>query len=356
MIDIRGHAYTPDDLARYFGDPSCVAGVRRFELREGRARGTRITEVRTGSGLAFEVNESRGMDLGRVSYRGIPVSYASYNGEVAPNYYEPADDGWLRSYAGGLLVTCGLSSTGSPEVDGGERLPMHGRISNIPAEGVCVEQVTTPEGSRAWRVSGYAREAKALNSNLVLKRTITAVEGEKSLLIEDEVENQGFEDTEFMLLYHFNIGHPVIDEGSRLLTHSTSVVPRDEDAAAQPEPYNEYLAPTPHYKDIVYYHELESVDGRATSAIINESAGLGVYLAYETEGLDCFTQWKFLGEGNYVAGMEPGNAYVGGRSKERAAGRVKILPARSSKHYKIKVGLLTSAEEIDAYKRENKFA
>ena len=169
------------------------------------------------------------------------------------------------------------------------------------------------------------------------------------------MENQGFEDTEFMLLYHFNIGHPVIDEGSHLFTHSKAVVPRDEDAVAQPEPYNEYLAPTPHYKDIVYYHELESVNGQATSAIINERTGLGLYLDYGTDGLDCFTQWKFLGEGNYVAGMEPGNAYVGGRSKERAAGRVKVLPARASKRYRIKVGLLTSNDEIEAYKRCYKF-
>jgi len=32
---------------------------------------------------------------------------------------------WLRTAAGGLLMTCGLSQVGSPGVDGGEELGLH---------------------------------------------------------------------------------------------------------------------------------------------------------------------------------------------------------------------------------------
>lgn len=360
MVELCGRRYGADELAEYFGDSSCVAGIRRFELRDGRAEGCRITEVRTGGGLTFEVNESRGLDLGRVSLNGVPVSYSSYNGEVNPVWYETFGDGWLRSFGGGLLVTGGLRSTGTPGEDGGEVLPLHGRISNIPAERVCVDERVDADGARVFSVSGAVRESKALDHDLVLRRTVSAREGERSLYIDDVIENQGFSDQELMLLYHINVGHPIVDAGSRLLTHSASVEPRDADAAAQEEPYDEYVAPTPGYKDIVYYHRLkptnEAAGSKVTAAIVNERVGMGIALEFDREELDCFTQWKFLGQGNYVAGIEPGNAFVSGRAVERAAGRVKVLPARSSKHVGIKVTVLDGADEINRYKNENGFA
>lgn len=177
MIELRGSSYDEPALKRYFGDPSCVCGTRRYELREGRAEGVRLTEVRTGSGLVFEVNESRGMDLGRVSFGGVPVSYQSYDGEVHPRYFEPFADGWLRSYAGGLLVTCGLTAIGAPGEDHGEVLPLHGRISNIPASNVCVEERVGDDGVREMSVSGTVRESKALSHNLALRRRVTARAG-----------------------------------------------------------------------------------------------------------------------------------------------------------------------------------
>lgn len=362
MIELRGVAYDEEDLHRYFGDPSCVTGIRRYQLREGRAEGVRLTEVRTGSGLVFEVNESRGMDLGRVSFAGAPISYQSYDGEVHPSYFEPFADGWLRSYAGGLLVTCGLRSIGTPGSDGGEVLPLHGRISNIPAECVCIEECVGEDGVRELSVSGIVRESKALDHNLVLRRRISARAGESVIRIDDEIANEGFEDQELMLLYHFNFGHPVIAEGARLLAHSSSVEPRDDAARMQEqqgEPHDAYPAPTPHYGDIVYYHRIagdgEGGSGPATTAIVNERAEFGAYLRFDTRELDCFTQWKFCGEGNYVAGMEPGNAFVDGRAAERAAGRVKVLPARSTKRVHLEVGVLASAQDIERYRDENGF-
>lgn len=362
MIELRGSSYDEPALKRYFGDPSCVCGTRRYELREGRAEGVRLTEVRTGSGLVFEVNESRGMDLGRVSFCGVPVSYQSYDGEVHPRYFEPFADGWLRSYAGGLLVTCGLTAIGTPGEDRGEVLPLHGRISNIPASNVCVEERVGDDGAREMSVSGTVRESKALSHNLVLRRRVTARAGESRILIDDEIANEGFEDQELMLLYHFNFGHPVIAEGARLLAHSASVEPRDEAARVQEEQHeshDEYPAPTPHYGDIVYYHRIagEGPDGAgpATTAIVNERAGFGAYLRFDTRELDCFTQWKFCGEGNYVAGMEPGNAFVNGRAAEREAGRVKTLASQETKRVHLEVGVLASAEDIECYRRESGF-
>ena len=351
MIDLLGRSYDDEGLAAYFGDPSCVAGIRRFELREGRARGVRLTEVRTGSGLVFEVNESRGLDLGRMTFRGIPLSFCSCNGEVSPEFYEPVKDEWMRSFAGGMLVTGGLTHMGAASRDGDEELPLHGRISNIPAYGVAASRETDADGATVYSVSGSVRESKALSGNMVLHRTVTARQGENRLFIEDRIENQGFTDQELMVLYHFNVGHPVVDEGSRMLSRSLSVTPRDGLAAMRPERYDEYLAPSGGYGDVVYYHHLADSEGMATAALVNERIGLGVYLVFNTQELGCFTQWKYLEPGNYAAGLEPGTAYVGGRAEERAAGRVQVLPGRSSKYIGIEVGVLASNAEIEDYRR-----
>ena len=97
MIEILGERYGADDLAMYFGDSSSIAGMRRLRLTEGRSRDVGIIQVRTGSGLEFEVNETRGMDIGRFSYRGIPIAYAAYGAECHPSYFDAFSDGWLRS-------------------------------------------------------------------------------------------------------------------------------------------------------------------------------------------------------------------------------------------------------------------
>ena len=117
------------------------------------------------------------------------------------------------------------------------------------------------------------------------------------------VENAGFNEEEFMLLYHFNIGHPILDNTAKLLTHSKEVLPRDKDAKEQNEHYNSYLGPTRDYKDIVYYHNLEDYNHVCTALIINEEIEMGITLKFNKSELDCFTQWKFTGLGNYVAGI-----------------------------------------------------
>lgn len=354
MIELCGREYGSRELAEYFGDSSCVAGTRRVMIAEGRAEGVRLTQVRTGTGLEFEVSETRGMDIGRVSYRGIPISYASCGGECHPAYFEPFDDGWLRSYPGGLLVMGGLRSTGSPCIDRGEHMPLHGRVSNIPAEGTCVREAPDADGTPVYEVSGHVRESKTLSHNLVLHRSVRARQGESRLVIEDVVENQGFEDEELMLLYHFNIGHPVVGPGAKFLTHSARVTPRDADAAEQPEAYDRYVAPTPHYKDIVYYHDLEAnADCMATAAIVNEEVGLGVALRFNKAELPRLTQWKFLGQGNYVAGIEPGNAFVSGKAEERRLRGLEVLPAQASKHVRIEVEVLSSKRAIASYREKN---
>lgn len=351
MVKILGEEFTRKELMRHFGDYKVAAGYKSYTLRDGRGEQIKICEINSGSGLRFEVIESRGMDIGCCYFKELPISYRSYNQDVHPSYYEAYEDGWLRSFSGGLLVCGGLTSMGSAQKDKGEILPLHGRISNIPAQQFHV--------SEKWRdddlyfdIHGIVKETKALSYHLTLDRHILVKAGENRFTIHDIIRNDGFEDMEHMMLYHFNIGYPILDRDTRFYANSLNVEPRDDIAKNREDAYNIYLGPTPHYPDTVYYHDIQETNGWCKASIINHKRNIGFTLKYKKDTLDHFTQWKFTGEGNYVAGLEPCNARVNGRSIERDEGRLKVLKAQTQIEYEIEVSILNGNEEIKTYLRE----
>lgn len=352
MLNIFGKDYSREDQRRYFGDPTAVAGTRRIELRDGKPEGVRLTQVATSTGLVYEVNESRGLDLGRCYYKGMPVSYMGYNHEVAPEYFTAQGDSWLWQYGGGMMVGCGLTQIGGPCTDGGEALPQHGWLSNEPAEWVNVARESDDSGELLV-VCGKVRESKALSRNVSLTRKVSSRVGSNEIVIEDAIENEGFERQPLMLLYHFNVGHPILDAGARFLSKTVSVQPGNDVAAARTEPINEYLGPTPGYGDAVYFRKLQNEDGNSLVGIVNEEIGLGLSLEFGADVLDCFTQWKFTSEGNYVAGLEPATAFVGGRNAERDRGTLKYIEPQQVVRTRVALRLLTTPDEVDEF--EDKF-
>ena len=134
MIKLYGREYNRKKLLRHVGDISQIAGVKYYELSDGMQKGVSAVDFRTGSGFNFTVLPSRGMDISYAEYKGIPLSYRSWTGDVAPEFFEPEGLGWLRGFYGGLLTTCGLTYVGEPCKDGEEELGLHGRVSYIPAK------------------------------------------------------------------------------------------------------------------------------------------------------------------------------------------------------------------------------
>jgi len=64
--------------------------------------------------------------------------------------------------------------------------------------------------------------------------------------------------------------------------------------------------------------------------MVNHSLPLTVAIRYDARTLPHLTQWKMMGQGEYVCGIEPANCRVLGRSAERAAGRLEtILPGET---------------------------
>ena len=69
-LNLWGSDFTGTGVApTRWGGLEQVAGVRLVTLGDGRERGVRVLEFRTGSGFAFDVLVDRAFDIGRCEYR-----------------------------------------------------------------------------------------------------------------------------------------------------------------------------------------------------------------------------------------------------------------------------------------------
>ncbi|NPV54994.1 MAG: aldose 1-epimerase family protein [Firmicutes bacterium] len=350
MAFLFGRQYPRDELLQKAGSISQIGGVRRFVLSEGKEAGVEAIEFKTGSGLSFTVLPSRGMDISSADFCGRSLCWRSATTDVSPAYYEEPGFGWLRSFFGGLVVTCGLTYAGAPCEDQGKKLGLHGRASNTPARNVCADGEWDGDDYIMW-ARGKVHETTVFGENLCLTREIKAKLGESRLFIHDSVENLGYNTTEHMFLYHINIGFPVIDEASELLTASMKVDPRDADAEVEKEKYATFLPPTPGFRERVYYHEVApDAEGYCLAAVVNRKfdggKGFGVYVKYPKAELPYLIEWKMAGQGVYVMGVEPANCHVEGRAKDRADGRLAFLKPGEAREYHIEIGVLDGSEMI----------
>jgi len=344
MARLFGKDYSRQDLARRTGLMEQVAGVRLVEFADGWGRGVRAALLRTGSGLSATILVDRGLDIYDADYKGASLAWVSPTGPKHPAYFEPEGLAWLRSFGGGLVVTCGLSSAGAPGADQGEALGLHGRFSNSPASHVSYGGYWNQEGEYIVFIEGDVREARVFNENFLLHRRIEAVAGGNGISIFDTVTNEGFQRLPHMQLYHINIGFPVVDDGSRLVADSRTVTPRDDDAKAGIKEYDHFGAPIAGYREQVFYHDIQAgKDGYAQASIVNPGfdggKGLGVYARYRQKELPRFIEWKMTGEDVYCVGLEPANCLVEGRAKERERGGLLFLDPGEQRSFHVEIGV-----------------
>lgn len=361
MAFLWGREWTRTELEQRVGDMQQIAGVRLVELADGKERGMRAAEIRTGTGFAFTVLIDRGLDVSHCEWNGKSLNWRSMTEDVHPAYFDPSALGWVRSFYGGTVVTCGLNWAGAPVHDkqgigtdrlGPRDLNLHGRISHTPAKNVYADAAWEGDDYRIW-IRGRCQESMVFGENLILHREISTTLGANHFTVHDRVENAGFERAEHQLLYHINIGFPAVDAGSQLLSPSRDIIPRDADAADGQEHARELEGPVHQYQEKAYFHHLAAgPEGETGTAIVNRALGFGAYLRFNQRELPHYTQWKMLGQRSYVVGMEPANCLPVGRVAEREAGRLQYLEPRETREYTLQIGALTSAEEIAAFEQD----
>jgi len=268
------------------------------------------------------------------------MAWVSPTGWAHPMYFDPQGTGWLRTFGGGLLTGCGLTYLGAAGEDEGEPLGLHGRLSHLPASHMRVDQAWQADECSFW-VEGEMRQARVFGENLRLTRRITVALGGNRIRLYDRVENLGATTSPLMILYHINLGFPFLDETSQLLTEAHAVEARDAVAEPGLGEWMRFQKPTAGYAEQVFYHDLpEDKNGWASAQLVNPARKLGLRVGFKKATLPNLVEWKMMGQGTYVLGLEPANCRAGGRSQERARGTLQTLQPGEQREFQVEIEVM----------------
>ncbi|HXK09246.1 MAG TPA: aldose 1-epimerase family protein [Vicinamibacteria bacterium] len=350
MPSLFGRSYGADELRRLVGGMSQLAGIRLVELADGRARGMRAVEVWTGSGFRFQVLADRGLDLGAAEHAGRPLAWL-HPALGPPALHERAGLGWLRTFGGGLVTTCGLDHFGPPDPEG-EGYGLHGRASHLPAESLRLRQEWRGE-DYVLEVEGETRQARLFGENLRLERRLSTRLGAASLVLEDRVTNEGYRPASLAVLYHCNFGFPVVSPDSELLVRDRSVAARDDAARDGLSAHLRFGPPQRGFAEQVFFHEPRvDATGRAAAAIVNRAIGFGAFVRWRAAELPVLSHWKMAGEGEYVCGLEPcTHVMAETRREQRERGSLRDLAPGESVSLRLEIGALPDADSVQAFER-----
>lgn len=275
---------------------------------DGWERGLRCVQLQNDR-LAIEIVIDRGIDIAGARIRQVPIAWRSPTDIVAPWYVENSGFGPHRSFFGGLLKTGGLDHFGLPSrvpVPEGSQTsgeyPMHGRISGAPArlEGYGIRQ--SGHELEAF-VEGSVTQVAVFDEHLTLSRRISIAFGSSVIHIADTVTNHGFRDSKLAVLYHVNVGWPVVAPGASIGTPPRRMWGNDDFARVG--------VPGAHGQSKTWLFESGGgPGGKATAGIANreidalQSAGLR--LTWDAAALPTMVEWQMnLIGGNYVVALEP---------------------------------------------------
>lgn len=254
-------------------------------------------------------NKDNALDIVWVKYKGVNVSFLSKNG---------LNDGtrdFVGNFEGGFLYTCGMDNV-SACVDG---KPVHGSLHYKKCDFAYAY-----EQDGVIYVCGEVKETALFGKNLVMKRCFAVTEN--SITIKDTLTNQGYLDTDYVLLYHVNYGYPFLDECLQVEMPAVKSEPLTEVAAKNKNDMFRITAPIDGGDEHVYYHTLSEGKVRLT----NPEKGVAVEMLYDVEDFPITLEWKSMISGDYALGIEPSLTRF-----DRFA--MRTLQPNEQKNYQIKI-------------------
>ena len=332
-----------------------LGGIETSVLDNGAGRATRIAWINTGTGLRFKVVLDRALDIADTFYNQHSIAWLSHTGITAPQPFSNTGLDWLKTFSGGLLTTCGLSHVGGPESDEFGQRGLHGQISNLAAE---VESIIQPDpvaGKMDMSITGKMKESQVLGPNLELKRTISATLGEATIRIHDEVINCGNMPAPHMLLYHFNFGWPLTDEGTDIIWQGEWTPREGNRNKIFSDGNNYHKCPAPLEEHSGTGEEVAMIDivaddkGWSKCGLHNAELGLALSLRFRKDQLPWLINWQHWGKGEYVTGLEPATNQLIGQAKARERGELIFLQPGETRVYDLELEVLQNQEKINQF-------
>ena len=279
---------------------SQLASIRRYTLTEGRADGIQVIDCDNGK-MRFILNLSHGLDIMQLYHEGQNMSFISKNGFVKEN------TDFLTRFEGGMLYTCGLDNAGEPRND----CVQHGSYHKTPAElisAVCDGEKIT--------VEAVVRHTALFGSNLVMRRRVTSLLGSCELKIEDTLTNEGYKSAEYCVLYHTNLGYPMLDAGARVECDAEEIIPVGERAKRFIDMAFKMTEPCDEGEEECFYLKLRE----PKVSLVNEKIGKRFTVGYSPDTLPEFLMWRSMVSGDYALGLEPTSTSIDELFKRNALG------------------------------------
>lgn len=261
-----------------------IASVRRYTLTEGKEAGLDVIECNNGK-IRFLLNVSKALDIMQLYHKGQNMSFVSKNG------FSKREINFLNRFEGGMLYTCGLDSVG-----GRDGYELHGTIHNIPAKIIhmeCNEQEIV--------IEAIINDTSLFGKNLVLKRKITTQINGDYVEISDTLTNNSFKEEKYCLLYHINVGYPMLDEGCKIIADVISYEPRTVWAKENENSMYEISNSVDNQEETCYFLNLKDPE----ISLINPKINKKFIVSYSKDTLPHFLEWKSMASGDYALGLEP---------------------------------------------------
>ena len=308
-------------MKQYVGHPLQTRGAEQYVLQGGKGDGMHFLNVRNGIGLEVWISLDLCADLGRVTYKGMNMGYMSPCGNVAPAFYDKDGAGFLKSFTAGFVSTVGYEGVGGASVDEGEAVPLHGSIGVTPAEVKCIE-----ETEQGITIKVEVRDCVIFGRRFVLERTYKMSYTQNVIEMRDIVTNEGDKEHPFLLLYHCNMGYPLLKENSIVHIPHTDIRANTKAAVENINTALNMEKPQCGYEERCYFFDTIADENNIVKVgIYSPDIKTGVVMSYNRKELPCFTEWKMMGKRDYVLGLEPGNCEPCPRDKMRKNGLLKYL-------------------------------
>jgi Domain of unknown function (DUF4432) len=363
MVKLYGRHYTRRELSAHAGMLHQFSGVTLSTRDNGQERGVRVLEFRTGSGLRFTVMVDRGFDIGECDHNGRAIGWVSPTGFRNPSLNETEAEGglgWLRSFSG-LLSTCGLDHILGMVDEGAEHYnypyrkgikhSLHGRVALIPAHLSSYGESWEGDDCTLF-CEGVVQQSTVFGEDLHMVRRIEVKVGSNEIVLKDRVFNHGFNRTPHMLLYHIDIGHPVIAEGSRYVAPIADVVwaaHAGESYKAQGVGNSTLCGPRDGFREQVWQYDMAAdKNGVVPMAVINDAIGFGFMVESNKAEMPCYLQWQNFQSGMYTMGIEPCTNHVLGRTYAKEKGELIWLEHGEERRYTTRMSALDGGEATRA--------
>ena len=261
-----------------------VTSIRRYTLTEGREKGLDVLDCDNGK-IRFLLNVSKACDIMQLYHEGQNMSFISKNG------FTKREISFLNRFEGGMLYTCGLDSVG-----GREGFELHGTLHSTPA------QILRSEcDEKGIVVEAIIRDTALFGKNLVLRRRIYSAVGAETLSLQDTLFNEGYKTEEYCLLYHINVGYPMLDAGVKVIADVESYTSRTAWSKQKESTMYVMNAPIPNQEETCYFLNLRKPE----ITLVNEKIGKKFAVSYSGDTLPHFVEWKSMASGDYALGLEP---------------------------------------------------